>query len=69
MWNKQKSVICKFRLKLNPTNYLTPDNEMTFGDFMIRYKHKFLRNIYTVEELQRSEHIQSLTNYYQIFEK
>ena len=33
---------------------------MTFVDFVIRYEHKFLRNIYTVEELQRSEHIQSL---------
>ena len=42
---------------------------MTFVNFMIRYEHKFLRNIYTVEELQRSEHIQSLKNYYQIFEK
>ena len=25
-WNKQKCVICKFPLKLNPTYYLTPDN-------------------------------------------
>ena len=68
-WNKQKCVICKFPLKLNPTNYLMPDNEMTFGDFMIRYEHKFLRNIYTVEQLQQSEHIKTLKNYYYIFEK
>ena len=42
---------------------------MTFVDFVIRYEHKFLRNIYTVEELQRLENIQSFKNYYQIFEK
>ena len=41
---------------------------MTFADF-IRYEHKFLRNIYTVEQLQQSEHIKTLKNYYYIFEK
>ena len=56
-------------MKLTPTGYITPDNEMTFGDFMIRYEHKFLRNIYTVEQLQQSEHIKTLKNYYYIFEK
>ena len=56
-------------MKLTPTSYLMPDNEMTFGDFMIRYVHKFIRNIYTVEQLQQSEHIKTLKNYYYIFEK
>ena len=67
-WNEDKCVICKFPLKLTPTSYVTPDNEMTFADF-IRYEHKFLRNIYTVEQLQQSEHIKTLKNYYYIFEK
>ena len=43
--------IWKFPLKVEPTNYQTPDEEMTFGDFIIRYKHKFLRNIYTKEQI------------------
>ena len=34
-------------LKGEPTNYQTPDDEMTLDDFIIRYEHKFLRNIYT----------------------
>ena len=42
-WKKYKCVICKFPMKMEATNYLTPDNEMTFGDFVIRYEHKFLR--------------------------
>ena len=46
-WKKDKCVICKFPMKMEPTNYLTPDNEKTYGDFVIRYEHKFLRNIYT----------------------
>ena len=46
-WEKDKCVICKFPIKLEPTNFKTPDDEMSFGDFIIRYEHKFLRNIYT----------------------
>ena len=37
--------ISTFPLKVEPTNYQTPENEMTFGEFIIRYEHKFLRNI------------------------
>ena len=44
-WKKNKCVICKFPMKLEPTNYLTADCQMSFGDFIIRYEHKFLRNI------------------------
>ena len=44
-WQNDKCVICKFPLKVEPTNYQTPDDEMTFGNFIIRYEHKFLRNV------------------------
>ena len=54
-------------MKLEPTNYMTPDNEMTFGDFIIRYEHKFLRNIYTTEQIEQSDHIKNLESYYEIF--
>ena len=66
-WKENKCVICKFPLKLEPTNYLTPDNEMTFGDFIIRFKHKFLRNIYTIEQIESSDQINNLKNFYEIF--
>ena len=55
-------------MKLELTNYMTPDNEMTFGDFIIRYEHKFLRNIYTTEQIEQSDHIKNLESYYEIFE-
>ena len=54
-------------MKMELTNYLTSDNKMTFGDFIIRYEHKFLRNIYTNEEIQKSDHIKNLQSYYEIF--
>ena len=59
-WKENKCVICKFPLKLKLTNYLTPDNEMTFCDFMIRFEHKFLRNIYTIEQKESSDQINNL---------
>ena len=42
---------------------------MSFGDFVIRYKHKFLRNIYTEKEINDSYQIKDLESYYEIFEK
>ena len=41
---------------------------MPFGEFVIRYEHKFLRNIYTEKEINDSEHIKDLESYYEIFE-
>ena len=64
---RKKCVICKFPLKLEPTNYLTPDNEMTFGNFIIRFEHKFLRNIYTIEQIESSDQINNLKNFHEIF--
>ena len=68
-WKKNKCVICKFPVKLEPTNYLTADCLMTFEDFIIRYEHKFLRNIYTAEQISQSDHIANLQNYYEVFKE
>ena len=68
-WRNDKCVICKFPLKVEPTNYQTPDDEMTFGDFTIRYKHKFLRTIYTKEQIDYSSDVKDLQSYYKTFQK
>ena len=46
---------------------MTPDNEMTFGNFIVRYEHKCLRNIYTTKQTEQSDHIKNLESYYEIF--
>ena len=56
-------------MKLEPTNFKTPDDEMSFGDFIIRYEHKFLRNIYTDQQIKDSDHLKDLESYYKIFEE
>ena len=66
--DKNKCVICKFPLKIQPTNFKTPDDEMSFRDFVIHYEHNFLRNIYTEKEIKDSDHVKDLKSYYEIFE-
>ena len=65
---EKKCVPCKFPVKFQPTNFKIQDDEMPFGEFVIRYEHKFLRNIHTEKEINDSEHIKDLESYYEIFE-
>ena len=39
-------------MKMELTNYLTSDNKMTFGDFIIRYEHKFLRKFILMKKFK-----------------
>ena len=48
-WKNDKSVLCKMPPRVEPTNFKRQDDEMTYGDFVIRFEHKFVRNIYTSE--------------------
>ena len=50
-WQKDKCIICKFPMRLEPTNSQTPNSAMTYGDFVIRFEHTFLRNIFSEQEL------------------
>ena len=68
-WNKDKCVIFKMPLKIDRTNHKTPSMEMSYGDFFIRFEHKFLRNIYSDEELPESRQINTLENYYHAYQK
>ena len=67
-WENDKCVICKMPLKIDPTNHKSSNNEMTYGIFFIRFEHKFLRNIYSYDELTQSEDICSLENYYTAYD-
>ena len=66
---EDKCFLSKFPLKVDSTNHNTSNNQMTYGDFYIRYEHTFLRNIYIEEQLQNSPQILILENYYKIFPK
>ena len=68
-WRNDKCVLYKMPLRVEPTNFKTPDDEMTYGGFVIRFDHKFIRNIYTSNHIKESHHLQTLENYYEIYQK
>ena len=68
-WRSDKCVICKMPLRVEPACYLTIDEEMTYGDFIIRYEHKFIRNIYLLDQIKESHHLKTVENYYEISQK
>ena len=68
-WQRDKCVICKFLMKLEPTNSQTSNSTMTYGDFVIRFERTFLRNIFSEEQLCSADQIKTLQNYYEFFQR
>ena len=68
-WQKDKCGICKFPMRLEPTNSQTSNSAMNYGDFVIRFEHTFLRNVFSEEQLCSAEQIKTLQNYYEFFQK
>ena len=66
-WENGQCVLCRFPLQANPTS---PQNEkMSYGDFVIKKEHMFLRNIFSKEELSKSPSINTFESYHQQFVK
>ena len=60
---KSRCTICQFSLKLNITEYDNP--QMTYGDYIVRFEYKFLRNIFEEEDIHGQ--IRNLKEYYDFF--
>lgn len=68
-WEKGKCRICNFPLKIDLIGPDVPNNEMSYGDFFIRYEHKFLRNMYSKEQVKSSPQIKTLEEYCRTLKK
>ena len=69
-WSQErKCAICKMSLCPIFSSASTPNNEMYYGDFIIRYEYAFLKNIFSEEQLQNSNDLKSLDSYYKMFEE
>ena len=64
-WKNDKCILCKLPLRVEPT---MPDYEMTYGYFIICFEHKFIRNIYIISQIKESDHLETLGNYYEIYQ-
>ena len=45
-WLEGQCFICKFLLKINPTNFNAAIQQMSYADFVIFKEHKFLRHFF-----------------------
>ena len=68
-WSQERDcVICKMPLRPIFSSPARPDSKMYYGDYIVRYEYKFLRNIYSQEQLYWSPQLKSLESYYEAFE-
>ena len=67
-WENGICQICTFPLDVKPSEKVNSE-KITYGDFIIQKEHKFLRNVLSNEDLQKSESIRSLESYHEKFKK
>ena len=68
-WSQERDcVICKMPVRPFFSSPDCPDSKMYYGDYIIRYEYKFLRNIYSQEQLNWSPQMKSLESYYEAFQ-
>ena len=68
-WQNDKCHICTFPLHINPTKVNVQKENMSYGDFVIQKEHKFLRNIFSKEELETSDAIKNVESFHEYFNK
>ena len=59
--------MCRFLLKTEISGIDASETEMSYLEFFIRKEHMFLRNIYSVKEINRSKKLKNLKKYYEAF--
>ena len=68
-WIGGRCCICKFPLKINPTNFNATAEQMSYADFVIFKEHKFLRNIFSERELSSTDSLKNMEQHHKYFEK
>ena len=68
-WENDNCKICNFPLHVNPTTFDVEKEKMSYGDFIIKKEHKFLRNIFSKKELMSSAAIKNLQSFHENFSK
>ena len=68
-WESDRCHLCNFPLHINPTVLDASKEKMSYGDFIIQKEHKFLRNIFSEEELLSSNTIKNIESFHENFSK
>ena len=62
-------MLLKFPFKINPTSFDATENNMSYADFVIFKEHKFLRNIFSEQELPLAKSLKDIEQYHKKFQK
>ena len=54
-WSQDRCCICTFPLEINPMSCDADKETMSYADFIIFKEHKFLKNIFSSEELAKTD--------------
>ena len=66
-WQNGECVVCRFPLDATPTTASFENEKMSYGDFIIKKEHMFLRNIFSTEELSKSIALETLESFHKHF--
>ena len=66
-WENGRCVLCSFPLEANLTNAQNNNDTMSYGDFVARKEHMFLRNVFSKEQLSKSAPISTFESFHKHF--
>ena len=64
---QDRCCLCSFQLEINPTSFDANENTMLYADFIIFQDNKFLRNIFSNEELSKTDSLKDLKTFHEKF--
>ena len=59
--------LCTFPIEINPTMSKAKEDQMPYRDFVINKEHKFLRKIFSEEELSATKALKDFSTYHKNF--
>ena len=68
-WENGCCCLCKFPVITNPTTFDVSLENMSYSDFIILKEHKFLRNIFSEEDLLKTKALRNIEQYHLAFQK
>ena len=68
-WEKDKCCLCTFPIRINPTMSNATKETMSYTDFIIFKEYKFLKNIFSKEELETTNSLKNLELFHNHFSK
>ena len=68
-WEINRCCICIFPLEINLTTSDVTKEKMSYSNFVIVKEHKFLRNIFSEDELSSSHALKNISSYHENFSR